>query len=638
MIGEALLEKSAENFVEKIFSGIKDFTGYQIDKIKINNLCNEAYNKIKNLDQVKTINDFGDSISLYDFFVPPQLIDLKESDKEFNADSLEDFRCNKKILISGIVGQGKSILMRHLAIQEAFKANKLSIFLELRELEDNESLENFMRRGLKSWLVTDNDKVITYLLKEGKVTFFFDGFDEIKTSNMEKIVQSFEKITRKYEKLNFVVSSRPEDSIDKSVIFKKYMIKKLDLDAQIKIIKKLVNDTILQNNLKKALSGASDNLIGVLVTPLMVNFYVYLYKIEQITGDNIKSFYNKLFDLVSRKHDGTKLLYKRIYSTNLNSDQLEEIFECICYLSCYQRAFFFNEYNLREYVDKAIRYKNIKCNTDDLIKDLTTGLCFIIKESDSFAFMHTSIAEFFAAKFIIKNIESDRIRSDLIENYNKYSNVIEYIKLIDSRIFYLYYIKNIFDNNYSFFKNKKILENIFISTKFYNKRYSESDYLKSRNNKISVIIFFEKIVHPYFVFKFLKNFDKFVQDDISNKYKFVTSFEFEFLYTEKSISDSDDLSKNESVNLESTDNNSSRLLSENYYLYETIDVKSEHGTKKGIEVREKMESEGFVNINSNHSFKLENINYYVNNFILELDEMKNKIYQYERSNSVDDLF
>lgn len=298
LMEESILEKSFEILVEKIFSSLRNIAGYQIDKHNYDNLCKEAYNRLSFLDQVKTINDFGDSISLYDFFVPPHLIELSGSQREFTVNSLKDFNCNKKILISGIVGQGKSILMRHLAIQESFQSETFPIFLELRELEDGESLESFMRKNIKAWLDTDNDKIVAYLLKEGKVSFFFDGFDEIKTSNMEKVVKDFEKINKKFEKLRFVVSSRPEESIDKSIIFKKYLIKKLDLNAQINIIKKLVSDDFLQKNLINTLSSSSKDIIGVLVTPLMVNFYVYLYKTEQIIGDELKLFYDKLFDLV----------------------------------------------------------------------------------------------------------------------------------------------------------------------------------------------------------------------------------------------------------------------------------------------------------------------------------------------------
>lgn len=628
---ENFLGKTIEVFVDKIFSGIKDIAEYQIDKLKYDSLCKETYNKIFHLDQVKTINEFGDSISLYDFFVPPKLIDLNSSEKEFTVSSVKDFSSYKKVLISGIVGQGKSILMRHLAIQEAFNSEKLPIFLELREIEDNESLESFMRKNLKFWLGTDNDKIVNYLLKEGKVTFFFDGFDEIKTVYMEKIVRDFEKIDKKFEKLNFIVSSRPEDTIDKSTIFKKYVIKKLDLNAQIKIIEKLIKDQFLQRNLTQTLKNSSNDIIGVLVTPLMVNFYVYLYRIEQIIGDDLKLFYNKLFDLISRKHDGTKLLYKRTYATNLNSDQLETAFECICYLCCRQGAFFFNEYVFRDIVEKTIKFNKFRCSIDDLIKDLTTGLCFISKESESFAFMHTSIAEFFAAKFMIKNVDIDGLYLDLKSDYKKYENVIRYIEIIDQKLFYVNFLDDLIEKNYDFFKTKEIMNGLFISTKYYNRKYSQDDLLKDVKNKISVIIFFKKSVHPFLVFKFLENFENLIQQDISKKYIYANSFEFETLYSGTST-------ETGSIDTEEANMESSRVQSENYYLYETIDIKSEHGTKNKKEIEDKIKSGNFELITSRSTFNLSNVNLHNNQFILKLDEIKIKIKEYKKPRVINELF
>lgn len=270
--------------------------------------------------------------------------------------------------------------MRNLAIQESFKGDKFPIFVELKDLEDDESLEKCMRRNISFILRSESEKIITYLLTEGKVIFFFDGFDEVKTENMGKIVKDFEKIERKFKKLNFVVSSRPEDTIDKSTIFSKFLINKLDFCGQVKIIEKLTTENLIKENLIRNLKEANKDVQGVLVTPLMVNFYFYLYKTEQITGTNITLFYNKLFDLTLRKHDGTKLAYKRSYITGLTPEKIEEAFECICFLSCRQKTFFFAEYDFLELVKKTIKFQNLKCSPSDLIKDFTTGISFIVRE------------------------------------------------------------------------------------------------------------------------------------------------------------------------------------------------------------------------------------------------------------------
>lgn len=618
------LEKIVDVFFEKLFSGLRDIAGYQLDKITYTMMCKEAYNNLQNLDQVKTINDFDESVSLYDFYVAPELTAINSNNKNFVVKSLEDFSCSKKILISGIVGQGKSILMKHLAIVESYKGEKFPVFTELRELEDNESLESFMRRSIKKWLNIENDKVVAHLIKEGKVIFFFDGFDEVKINQMAKIVKDFEKISSKFPGLDFIVSSRPEETIDKSIIFNKFLINKLNLDGQLKIIDKLVIDTLIKTNLENSLRASSKDIQGVLVTPLMVNFYYYLYKTEQIAGCNIKLFYDKLFDLTLRKHDGTKLLYNRDYVTKLSPEQLELAFECVCYMSCRLETFFLAEYKFREIVEKTILFNKLKCSIDDLIRDFTTGICFIYREGQSYAFLHTSIAEYFAAKFIIHNSDMNGIYDDLRNNYKKYTQVIKYIKIINEKVFYINFLEPIIDNCYDFFKSKEILTQMFYSLKNYNRKYSQIDADRNIENKIYGLIIFDSSVHPYFAFDFMHYIEPIFRENLDERFCYATGFEIEALYNSSSSNANQD--------------EGDKSKSENYYLYENIDDTSEHGTRTKQEIKEMMTSKEYVSLSGKHKNNLEKVVIHTNLYTQKLDRIKNKINELKEVKSLNDLF
>lgn len=617
-------DKIVEVLFEKIFSNVKDLASYHIDKFNYSNMCAEAYNSLHNLDLVKTINDFDQSVSLYDFYVAPQVTAINSPDSSFLVENLKDFSCSKKILISGIVGQGKSILMRHLAIQEAYKGERFPIFTELRELEENESLEKFIRRNIKSWLKLDNEKVISYLLKEGKIIFFFDGFDEVRINNMGKIVKDFEKLCRTYPKLNFIVSSRPEDTIDKSTIFNKFLINKLDLSGQLKIIDKLVVDKLMKINLTKNLEKPSNNIQSVLVTPLMVNFYYYLYKSEQIVSDNVKLFYDKLFDLTQRKHDGTKLLYTREYSSNLSPDEIESAFECICYLSCHLETFFITEYKFREIIEKSIKFNNLQCSVDQLLKDFTTGVCFICREGQSYAFLHTSIAEFFAAKFISKNHEVEGIFDDLINNYTKYLNVVNYLKIVNEKYFYTKFLNKVINGSISFFKSKNVFDSIYISSIKYNKNYSQSDAMKNLDNRMSALIIYDNNVHPYIAFEFMNYIEPIIRNDLKKKFIFLTGLEMEVLYNSLSIVDDEnkpDINK-----------------SNNYYLYEKIEDKSERGTRSKVEIDRKLKDQKFFSIQSNYSPYLSNIIQKTNLYTSKLEKDLEKIQYMAKQKNINQLF
>lgn len=615
-------------FFEKAFEPLKNSASYQLDKITFNKMCSEAHNHLFNLDQVRTINEFDKSVSLFSFYVPPKVtsldLDATSDNKTFIVESIDDFSSNKKILISGIVGQGKSILMRKLAIQEAYKCKKFPIFLELKDMDDNENLEKFMKRNIKSIIKIENEKAIISLLKDGKIVFFFDGFDEIKTNHMmKKVVKEFESIERKFPNLKFIVSSRPEDTIDKSTIFSKFLIKKLDLENQIKVIEKLTEEPLIKINLINNLKEADKDIQGVLVTPLMVNFYFYLYKTEQITGNNITLFYNKLFDLTLRKHDGTKLLYNRTYVTGLTPEGIESAFECTCFLSCKQGTFFFAEYTFLEIVEKTIKFQKLKCSAHDLIKDFTTGICFIGREGQSYAFLHTSIPEFFAAKFILNNMHNTKgLLKEIIDNYINYIDVVDYIEKINKKEFYLNFLQPVLNESINFFASKEILDNIYISTKYYDKKRKD-------NNVISVIAICDSSVHRYIASDFKKFIKPFVIEHISKKYTRRKKTTYN-VYWRKSSSSSNE----KEIDV---------IQSENYFLHERID-------NDGIEIQnpstvsttikdlyQKIKEEDFNAISKLYSQKAETIENGVSKYIIRLKEWERRIESY-KSRSIDDLF
>ncbi|QCO20102.1 NACHT domain-containing protein [Acinetobacter cumulans] len=615
MVDPIVLAEPAINIFEKIFNPLKQFAEYQLDKVNFQSLSLEAHNKLADLAQVRTINEFDKSVSLYDFYVPPQVTDL-ESNNVFMVDELSDFASPKKVLISGIVGQGKSILMRNLAIQESFKGEKFPIFIELRDLQENENLEKFVHNNISYIIGLDNHKLYNYLLNNGKVILFFDGFDEVKTNEMGRIVKEFERLEKKFPKLDFIVSSRPEETIDKSTIFSKFMINKLTLEGQVKIIEKLTNEDFLKINLITNLKKSNKDIQGVLVTPLMVNFYFYLYKTEQITGTDITLFYNQLFDLTLRKHDGTKLIYNRDYVTGLKPNELQSVFECICFLSCKQKTFFFSEYNFRETVEKAIKFEKLKCSVNDLIRDLTTGICFICREGQTYAFLHTSIPEFFGAKFIVRNINLSGLMDEVINNYQDYINLVDYMEVIDEKLFLLNFLKPLLDDNIDYFKSKKVLDNIYISSKFYDKN-------KRSGNVVRVLTLFDTNIHTYIAFDFKEFIKPSMREDIKKRFKRGKKTNYQFFWTPR---------RKSSGNIDEIEQ------SENYFLHERLDNIPETTTATTRkEILNRIKNEEFKAITENYSQRSESIEKALKIYILRLEEWSNKIMKFQDIN-IDDLF
>lgn len=435
---------------------------------------------------------------------------------------------------------------------------------------------------------------------------------------MGRVIKEFEKLANKFPELKFIVSSRPEETIEKSTIFSKFLINKLDLNGQINIINKLTTENFLKENLTDNLKSSNNDIKNVLVTPLMVNFYFYLYRTEQIKGSDITLFYNQLFDLTLRKHDGTKLVYQRDYVTKLSPKELQGLFECICFLSCNQKTFFFNEYSFRSLVGKSIKILNIDCSVDDLIRDLTTGICFLHREGQSYAFLHTSIPEFFCAKFVIKNIGVEGLMDKIIDGYQDYINVIKYMELIDKKFFLLKFLHPILVNSIDYFKSKEILGNIYISSKYYNKNSSDG-------NVVNVWIIFDAKVHSYIVFDFKEFIESSIYEGIKNRFKRRKNITYKVSWR---------------PNKQSSGSTDEIEQSENYFLHERlndISTSSLLSSSKRKDTLTILENEEFKAIASSYSQRYEGIEKGVNLYILRLNKWMDEINKFNKL-SIDDLF
>lgn len=486
-ISQHILEKASESLLEKLISNFESIKNYLKDRYTFQQAQKNFLDRIVKLEYVKTINAFEQTISLYEFFVKPTIVDVSDN-KDIVVDCLDDIKASKKILILGIVGQGKSILMRHLAINEVLNNKKIPIFIECRYLDKGQSVEKLIKDNIKDWLNIENDKLVQEILKKGSVTVFLDGFDEISIEDMPKVERELEKIDRKFPDLKFIVSSRPEDIIEACPVFQSFKMKRLDSNAQKEIVSALVKDPEMQVDVINGINESTVEVKEALVTPLMMNLFVFIYKKEQLLPENVKDFYDRLFDLILRKHDNTKINFKRDRKSKLKNDELKKVFRLISYMCCRKQSFVFNESEFIKLTEKAIKHLDLQCGPHDLIYDLTTVLCFIAKEGYLYVFIHKSIPEFFAAEYIAFHGDNTPLFEDLVENYKKYKNICSFLNYIDEYQYFKYFLKDITVNSLMVFQKKDFINDAFFLL---------------LESELRVIIRFRENIHDYYRIEFL---------------------------------------------------------------------------------------------------------------------------------------
>lgn len=380
---------------------------------------------------------------------------------------------------------------------------------------------------------------------------------------------------------------------------------------QNEIVKFLVNDENMQRAIIKGIKTSVIEVKEALVTPLMVNLFVFIYKEEQIIPQYVKDFYERLFDLVLRKHDNTKIDFEREVKSKLTSKQLHEAFRLLCCFCLKNEKITFDEFLFRKIIDKTIIKLELTCSIDELLSDIVSVLCFIVKEGHQYTFIHKSIAEYYAAEYIAYYGSPEKLYEDVDENYIKYRNVCRFLKYIDEYDYYIYFLKNKYISVLEVFNSKKFINNVYISF---------------ANNSAELMILFESNMHSYLTNDFREYIrDAFFED--LNNIKISSNINGVSLTIGRIYSDSD-----EEENLEKS--NGFKLIhqDENYeYSRGVQEFKNEN------ELLDSLRERGFTKISKlNMSNKYPNLNRQMNKYIKYLNDQVVEINKFIERNQIND--
>jgi predicted NACHT family NTPase len=189
---------------------VKLLAGYLVKKIssslgtKITPNTELLERKITSIKTVRTLFSNQNDTDLYSFYYPPQLS---------SASKTTPHNQNRTI-IEGIVGQGKSIFMRHLAINLITTPNEFPIFIELRKISSGNSLKNLLISYLGEIGCSADEKTFDKILKSN-THLVLDGFDEIPADLIKETISYIENLNESKKNLKITISSRPNHDIQK---------------------------------------------------------------------------------------------------------------------------------------------------------------------------------------------------------------------------------------------------------------------------------------------------------------------------------------------------------------------------------------------------------------------------------------
>lgn len=423
----ALTEKSVEAFVETKIRPIFENWGKEESRaIELEECLSEYLLRCYGKNNIMTTIVFGRlQKTLEDLYIPLTLEEYRNEDAKWVIDEncyniLDNY---SRILIVDMAGMGKSTIVKYFACQGVNLDKCIPIVIELRRLEKNQSILEYIQTQINSLDKNIRIEEIVDILKKGDFVIFFDGYDEIANENKSVILDAIQEFTSKATNTKIVITSREEDDLNSLGEYRCVNIKPLTEEEAYELIKKYDNDGDISKKLVKRLKEDSsmDVLKEFLENPLLVSLLYKTFEYKEEIPYKKMDFYEQVYAALFNDHDKTKgSAYVHEKRTKLDKFQFEQILRAFGFLCLKVDKVEYSSQLIHELLAKAIdRFSWLKINVDDFLYDITHAVPFIQIDGNEYKWVHKTFMEYFASCFICYD---NKVREEEYFNKMVYTN------------------------------------------------------------------------------------------------------------------------------------------------------------------------------------------------------------------------
>lgn len=316
----------------------------------------------------------------------------------------------KHVVITGLAGSGKSMFMKYLTICKFESVGStVPLFIELRQMNSltQKDLLEFIRAQCIAGGHNVTSDQFSLALVAGAFCLILDGFDELNYEFRDDITAQIMSIVKKYPDVPIVVSSRHDDRFGGWVPFHVFNVDSMTKSQTLELINKLEYDNGVKRRFHREVKERLyESHTSFLSSPLLTT--IMLLTFEEFAEIPVKmhAFYSQAFDTLFQKHDASKEQYQRKTLTGMGRDNFKATFAAFCAMSYLNEKFSFEEGELNETAESAVKYiKQLRSDvpksvdSNNLIADLKEAVCLLQQDGLETAFVHRSFQEYFAALF-----------------------------------------------------------------------------------------------------------------------------------------------------------------------------------------------------------------------------------------------
>lgn len=425
----AMLRKPIEMVASTASGQIKE----QISKLKAEKNLKKIYQKLNSTQKGKTIWNVERAITISSFYYPASIQTQEKATQRISC--LDDLPSNA-VILEGTAGQGKSILLRWLLGREIRNGSRLPLFIELRKLGDITLKEHIISSFSDLLDIPRSEAIFYEFARAGKISLLLDGYDEIPSESNQQITGSIESFAEKFPEARIVVTSRPKAGLENSPYFDVIPIAKLakeDFDSFFEKI--LGKDKVLAKRLCTAINSSKFAIGSLVSTPLLATLLTIVYRAHQKIPTDFAEFYDELFQILLVRHDRSKPGYERKRKTNLSDREMQQVFEAFCYKTKAQRLTSIPKQKALEISAESIKTVGCVCNETHFLNDIKNVTCLLSEEGSQVDFLHQSVQEFFAARYIVTrpdNVANKFYTNCTNQKWDQWQQELMFLSRIDS--------------------------------------------------------------------------------------------------------------------------------------------------------------------------------------------------------------
>jgi hypothetical protein len=359
-------------------------------------IADSIVQRVEDLERVRTMFS-NEPVALSSFYYPSKVHSAQHARSPMSVNSLTDLNKDGNVLIAGTLGQGKSMFMRHLCVQEAKTASSVPLFIELRGIDGENGIDSLLRNALQLLGFTDIDgTILAFLFLSGRFVVFADGYDEVKREFALQTQHDMTLLMNQYPATRWIVSTRPgslADHLQTVPNLRHYYLTPLTEDDFSPFLENLKIPAEQRLRLLSEIKGSQTQVKGVLTTPLMLTLLVETFGSGARIPNNLHDFYVSIFIVLVWRHDNLKPMFQRQRATSLSNGDLQDVFEAFAFLTK-EFGVSLNDEQFAEASKNAARICNKEFHPEGLKNDLTDAVCLMMRDGLKTAFIHRAFKSF----------------------------------------------------------------------------------------------------------------------------------------------------------------------------------------------------------------------------------------------------